>query len=40
VPWVAYEDKLDGIRMIGAQPFAAFQSAIDRLLKTEVAVKN
>jgi protein-disulfide isomerase len=34
------KDKLDGIRMIGAQPFAAFQSAIDRLLKTEVAVKN
>ncbi len=27
------KDKLDGIRMIGAQPFSAFQSAIDRLLK-------
>ncbi len=34
------KDKLDGIRMIGAQPFSAFQSAIDRLLKTEVALKN
>jgi protein-disulfide isomerase len=27
------KDKLDGIRIVGAQPFAAFQSAIDRLLK-------
>jgi protein-disulfide isomerase len=27
------KDKLDGVRMIGAQPFTAFQSAIDRLLK-------
>jgi predicted DsbA family dithiol-disulfide isomerase len=27
------KDRLEGIRMIGAQPFAAFQSAIDRLLK-------
>lgn len=27
------KDKLDGIRIIGAQPFSAFQSAIDRLLK-------
>ena len=27
------KDKLDGIRMIGAQPFSAFQSAIDHLLK-------
>jgi predicted DsbA family dithiol-disulfide isomerase len=34
------KDKLDGIRMTGAQPFSAFQSAIDRLLKTEVALKN
>ena len=27
------KDKLDGVRMVGAQPFSAFQSAIDRLLK-------
>jgi protein-disulfide isomerase len=34
------KDKLDGVRIVGAQPFAAFQSAIDGLLKTEVALKN
>lgn len=34
------KDKLDGVRIVGAQPFAAFQSAIDSLLKTEVAMKN
>ncbi len=34
------KDKLDGIRIVGAQPFAAFQSAIDALLKTEVALKK
>jgi protein-disulfide isomerase len=26
-------DKLDGVRIVGAQPFAAFQTAIDALLK-------
>jgi protein-disulfide isomerase len=34
------KDKLDGLRIVGAQPFAAFQSAIDGLLKAEVALKN
>jgi protein-disulfide isomerase len=34
------KDKLDGVRIVGAQPFAAFQAAIDGLLKTEVAMKN
>jgi protein-disulfide isomerase len=34
------KDKLDGVRIVGAQPFAAFQAAIDNLLKTEVALKN
>jgi protein-disulfide isomerase len=34
------KDKLDGVRLVGAQPFATFQSAIDGLLKTEVAMKN
>ena len=34
------KDKLEGIRIVGAQPFSTFQSAIDRLLKTEVALKN
>ena len=29
------KDKLDGIRIVGTQPFATFQSAIDGLLKTE-----
>ena len=35
-------DKLDGVRIVGAQPFAAFQSAIDGLLKatTPVAVNG
>jgi hypothetical protein len=28
------KDKLDGVRIVGAQPFAAFQSAIDGLLKS------
>jgi protein-disulfide isomerase len=27
------KDKLDGVRIVGAQPFSAFQSAIDALLK-------
>jgi len=27
------KDKLDGVRIVGAQPFASFQSAIDALLK-------
>jgi protein-disulfide isomerase len=34
------KDKLDGVRIVGAQPFATFQAAIDGLLKTEVAMKN
>lgn len=34
------KDKLDGVRIVGAQPFAAFQSVIDGLLKTEIALKN
>jgi protein-disulfide isomerase len=34
------KDKLDGVRIVGAQPFSAFQAAIDGLLKTEVAMKN
>jgi protein-disulfide isomerase len=34
------KDKLDGVRLVGAQPFSAFQAAIDGLLKTEVALKN
>jgi hypothetical protein len=32
---------LDGVRIVGAQPFAVFQAAINGLLlKTEVAMKN
>jgi protein-disulfide isomerase len=27
------KDKLDGVRIVGAQPFSAFQAAIDGLLK-------
>jgi protein-disulfide isomerase len=34
------KDKLDGVRIVGAQPFLAFQAAIEGLLKTEVALKN
>jgi protein-disulfide isomerase len=34
------KDKLEGVRIVGAQPFSAFQAAIDGLLKTEVALKN
>jgi protein-disulfide isomerase len=34
------KDKLNGVRLVGAQPFSAFQAAIDGLLKTEVALKN
>ena len=34
------KEKLDGIRIVGAQPFVAFQAAIERFLKTEVALKN
>lgn len=26
------KDNLDGVRLVGAQPFASFQSAIDSLL--------
>jgi protein-disulfide isomerase len=33
-------DKLDGVRIVGAQPFSVFQAAIEGLLKTEVALKN
>jgi protein-disulfide isomerase len=32
--------RLDGVRIVGAQPFVAFQAAIESLLKTEVALKN
>jgi protein-disulfide isomerase len=31
------KDKLDGVRIVGAQPFSAFQSAIDALLKNPSA---
>jgi protein-disulfide isomerase len=34
------KDKLDGIRIVGAQPYLAFQTAIESVLKTEVASKN
>jgi protein-disulfide isomerase len=34
------KDKLDGIRIVGAQPYVAFQAAIESFLKTEVALKN
>jgi protein-disulfide isomerase len=34
------KDKLEGVRLVGAQPFATFQAAIDGLLKMEVAMKN
>jgi predicted DsbA family dithiol-disulfide isomerase len=34
------KDKPDGVRIVGAQPFSAFQAAIEGLLKTEVALKN
>lgn len=34
------KDRLDGVRIVGAQPFATFQSAIDALLKTDVARNN
>jgi protein-disulfide isomerase len=34
------KDKLDGVRLVGAQPFSAFQAAIEGLLKAEVALKN
>ena len=34
------KDKLEGVRIVGAQPFATFQAAIDGLLKTEVTLKN
>jgi len=34
------KDKLDGVRIVGAQPFSAFQAAIEGLLKMEVAMKN
>jgi protein-disulfide isomerase len=34
------KDKLNGIRIVGAQPYVAFQTAIESFLKTEVALKN
>jgi protein-disulfide isomerase len=34
------KDKLDGVRIVGAQPFVTFRTAIEGLLKTEVALKN
>ena len=34
------KEKLDGIRIVGAQPYVAFQTAIESYLKTEVALKN
>lgn len=34
------KDKLDGVRIVGAQPYLAFQTAIESVLKTEVASKN
>jgi len=34
------KDKLDGVRRVGALPYASFQAAIEGLLKTEVALKN
>jgi protein-disulfide isomerase len=33
-------DKLDGVRIVGAQSFAAFQSAIDVLLKNPILAAN
>ena len=33
------KDKLDGVRIVGAQPFAAFQSAIENLLKPAPTVQ-
>jgi hypothetical protein len=30
------KDKLDGVRIVGAQPFAMFQTAIDALLKYQL----
>jgi protein-disulfide isomerase len=36
----SFKDKLDGVRIVGAQPFVAFQTAIEGILKTEVALKN
>jgi predicted DsbA family dithiol-disulfide isomerase len=39
VPAKSARDKLDGVRIVGAQPYATFDSAIQALLKdgTEVA---
>jgi protein-disulfide isomerase len=34
------KDKLDGVRIVGAQPFATFQAAIDALLKNPVLDAN
>jgi protein-disulfide isomerase len=34
------KDKLDGVRIVGAQPYVTFRTAIENLLKTEVALKN
>jgi protein-disulfide isomerase len=34
------KDKLDGVRIVGAQPFETFRAAIEGLLKTELALKN
>jgi protein-disulfide isomerase len=34
------KDKLDGVRIVGAQPFASFDAAIQQLLKTILPVLN
>lgn len=34
------KDKLDGVRMVGAQPFASFDAAIQQMLKTILPVPN
>jgi protein-disulfide isomerase len=34
------KDKLNGVRIVGAQSLETFQASIDALLKTEVAMKN
>lgn len=37
---LATKDKLDGVRIVGEQPLATFQTVIEGLLKTEVALKD
>ena len=34
------KDKLDGVRIVGAQPFASFDAAIQQMLKTILPVPN